>query len=92
VIHGVLTLATSYVPRLFSEPVKSDGKITKGFMDLAGTVGLQKRRETDIVRRFYCSRRPPNFLASHPPAAVTRLTIPSISRLSAAQNVVSLAH
>ena len=29
VFNAVLTLGTSYAPRLFSEPVKSDGKITK---------------------------------------------------------------
>ena len=36
VSNAVLTLSTSYAPRLFSEPVKSDGKITKSFMDPAG--------------------------------------------------------
>ena len=36
VSNGVLTLGTSYAPRLFSEPVKSDGKITKSFRDPAG--------------------------------------------------------
>jgi hypothetical protein len=36
VSNAVLTLGTSYAPRLFSEPVKSDGKITKSFMDPAG--------------------------------------------------------
>ena len=34
----VLTLGTSYAPRLFSEPVKSDGKITKSFRDPAGGI------------------------------------------------------
>lgn len=38
VSNGVLTLATSYAPRLFSEPVKSDGKMTKSFMDPAGGI------------------------------------------------------
>ena len=36
VSNGVLTLGTNYARRLFSEPVKSDGKITKSFMDPAG--------------------------------------------------------
>lgn len=36
VSNGVLTLATSYASRLFSEPVKRDGKVTKSFMDPAG--------------------------------------------------------
>ena len=36
VSNGVLTLGVNYAPRLFSEPVKSDGKITKSFMDPAG--------------------------------------------------------
>jgi hypothetical protein len=36
VSNGVLTLGTSYAPRLFSEPVKSDGKVTKSFRDPAG--------------------------------------------------------
>ncbi len=36
VSNGVLTLGTSYAPRLFSEPVKSDGKITKSLQDPAG--------------------------------------------------------
>lgn len=35
VSSDVLTLGTSYAPRLFSEPVKSDGKMTKSFMDPA---------------------------------------------------------
>jgi hypothetical protein len=35
VSNGVLTLGNSYARRLFSEPVKSDGKITTSFMDPA---------------------------------------------------------
>jgi hypothetical protein len=35
VSNGVLTLGTSYARRLFSEPVKSDGKITTSFKDPA---------------------------------------------------------
>ena len=38
VSNGVLTLGTSYAPRQFSEPVKSDGTITKSFRDPAGEV------------------------------------------------------
>jgi hypothetical protein len=38
VSNGVLTLGTSYAPRQFSEPVKSDGKITKSFRDPAGGI------------------------------------------------------
>jgi hypothetical protein len=38
VSNGVLTLGTSYAPRLFSEPVKSDGQITKSFRDPAGGI------------------------------------------------------
>ena len=36
VSNAVLTLGTSYAPRLFSEPVKSDGKITTSYRDPAG--------------------------------------------------------
>ena len=36
VSNAVLTLGVNYARRLFSEPVKSDGKITKSFMDPAG--------------------------------------------------------
>ena len=38
VSNGVLTLGTSYAPRQFSEPVKSDGTITKSFRDPAGEI------------------------------------------------------
>jgi len=38
VSNGVLTLGTSYAPRLFSEPVKSDGKMTKSYRDPAGGI------------------------------------------------------
>ena len=38
VSNAVLTLGTSYAPRLFSEPVKSDGKITKSFRDPSGGI------------------------------------------------------
>ena len=38
VSNGVLTLGTSYAPKLFSEPVKSDGKIAKSFMDPSGGI------------------------------------------------------
>jgi len=38
VSSAVLTLGTSYAPRLFSEPVKSDGKIAKSFMDPSGGI------------------------------------------------------
>jgi hypothetical protein len=38
VSNGVLTLSNSYAPRQFSEPVKSDGTITKSFTDPAGEV------------------------------------------------------
>ena len=31
--NGVMTLGTSYAQRLFSEPVKSDGKITTRYRD-----------------------------------------------------------
>ena len=36
VSNGVLTLGTSYARRLFSEPVKSDGKITTSYRDPSG--------------------------------------------------------
>ena len=35
VSNGVLTLGVNYARRLFSEPVKSDGKITTSFKDPA---------------------------------------------------------
>ena len=35
VSNGVLTLGVNYARRLFSEPVKSDGKITASFKDPA---------------------------------------------------------
>ena len=38
VSNGVLTLGTSYAPRQFSEPVKSDGKITKSYRDPSGGI------------------------------------------------------
>ena len=38
VSNGVLTLGTSYAPRLLSEPVKSDGKMTKSYRDPAGGI------------------------------------------------------
>lgn len=38
VSNGVLTLGTSYAPRQFSEPVKSDGKVTKSFRDPSGGI------------------------------------------------------
>jgi hypothetical protein len=38
VSNAVLTLGTSYAPRLFSEPVKSDGKITTSYRDPAGGI------------------------------------------------------
>ena len=38
VSSAVLTLGTSYAPKLFSEPVKSDGKIAKSFMDPSGGI------------------------------------------------------
>jgi len=36
--NGVLTLGVNYARRLFSEPVKSDGKIAKSFMDPSGGI------------------------------------------------------
>jgi hypothetical protein len=36
VSNGVLTLGVNYAPRLFSEPVKSDGKITASYRDPSG--------------------------------------------------------
>ena len=36
VSNGVLTLGVNYARRLFSEPVKSDGKITTSYRDLSG--------------------------------------------------------
>ena len=38
VSNGVLTLGVNYARRLFSEPVKSDGKIAKSFMDPSGGI------------------------------------------------------
>ena len=38
VSNGVLTLGTSYAPRLFSEPAGSDGKITTSFRDPGGGI------------------------------------------------------
>ena len=36
VANGVLTLGVNYARRLFSEPVKSDGKITTSYRDPSG--------------------------------------------------------
>ena len=36
VSNGVLTLGVNYARRLFSEPVKSDGKITASYKDPSG--------------------------------------------------------
>ena len=36
VSNGVLTLGVNYARRLFSEPVKSDGKITTSYRDPSG--------------------------------------------------------
>ena len=38
VSNGVLTLGVNYARRLFSEPVKSDGKITTSFRDPAAGI------------------------------------------------------
>jgi hypothetical protein len=38
VSNGVLTLGVNYARRLFSEPVKSDGKITARYKDPAGDI------------------------------------------------------
>ena len=38
VSNGVLTLGVNYARRLFSEPVKSDGKITVRYKDPAGDI------------------------------------------------------
>ena len=38
VSSAVLTLGTSYAPKLFSEPVKSDGKITASYRDPSGGI------------------------------------------------------
>ena len=38
VSNGVLTLGVNYARRLFSEPVKSDGKMTKSYRDPAGGI------------------------------------------------------
>ena len=35
-LSGVLTLGVNYARRLFSEPVKSDGKITTSYRDPSG--------------------------------------------------------
>jgi len=36
--NGVLTLGVNYARRLFSEPVKSDGKITASYKDPSGGI------------------------------------------------------
>ena len=38
VSNGVLTLGVNYARRLFSEPVKSDGKITASYKDPSGGI------------------------------------------------------
>ena len=38
VSNGVLTLGVNYARRLFSEPVKSDGKITASYRDPSGEI------------------------------------------------------
>lgn len=38
VSRGVMTLGTSYARRLFSEPIKSDGKIATSFTDPASGI------------------------------------------------------
>ena len=38
VSNGVLTLGVNYARRLFSEPVKSDGKITTSYRDPSGGI------------------------------------------------------